>query len=281
MSGICTENLTMQFKQVQALEDVSVCFGGNQIYGLLGRNGAGKTTLLNIITNRMIPSSGRVLIDGEPAFENDRALEKVYYMGEKTFVPDTGRVEQFFNWTRSFYPNFQMEEANRLADAFGLNRKQKLKNLSTGYTTIVKLIAALASGTPYVLFDEPVLGLDANHRELFYRELISNYSTMPRTIVISTHLIEEIADIIEQVVIIKNGRILLDQSAEEVRRMGYSVSGKAAAVDLYCEGKNLLDTETLGGLKTASLLGSPDDVPEGLEVTPLDLQKLFIRLTNA
>ena len=154
-----------------------------------------------------------------------------------------------------------------------------MKDLSTGYLTIAKLIAALASNAPYTLFDEPVLGLDANHREVFYRQLIESYSRQPRTILISTHLIEEVADIIEQVVIIKAGKILLDRPAEEVKRMGYTVSGRAEAVDAYCTGRDVLSVDTLGGLKTACILGKAEEAP-GLDVSGLDMQKLFIRLTN-
>jgi len=148
-----------------------------------------------------------------------------------------------------------------------------------GKSTIAKLIAALASNAPYTLFDEPVLGLDANHREVFYRQLIESYSRQPRTILISTHLIEEVADIIEQVVIIKAGKILLDRPAEEVKRMGYTVSGRAEAVDAYCTGRDVLSVDTLGGLKTACILGKAEEAP-GLDVSGLDMQKLFIRLTN-
>ena len=208
------KGLTMRFGNNTALDGVDVCFGDNKIYGLLGRNGAGKSTLLSVVTNRLLPTAGEVFIDGEPARENDRVLGRVYYMGEKTLLPDTATVAQLFRWTGDFYPGFDGEYAGQLADTFGLPEKKKLKNLSTGYLTIAKLITALASNAPYTLFDEPVLGLDANHREVFYRQLIESYSRQPRTILISTHLIEEVADIIEQVVIIKKGRILLDKPTE-------------------------------------------------------------------
>lgn len=273
------KGLTMRFGNNTALDGVDVCFGDNKIYGLLGRNGAGKSTLLNVVTNRLLPTAGAVFIDGEPARENDRVLGRVYYMGEKTLLPDTATVAQLFRWTGDFYPGFDREYAGRLADTFGLPEKKKLKNLSTGYLTIAKLIAALASNAPYTLFDEPVLGLDANHREVFYRQLIESYSRQPRTIVVSTHLIEEVADIIEQVVIIKAGKILLDRPAEEVKRMGYTVSGRAEAVDAYCAGRDVLSADTLGGLKTACILGKAEEAP-GLDVSGLDMQKLFIRLTN-
>ena len=273
------KGLTMRFGNNTALDGVDVCFGDNKIYGLLGRNGAGKSTLLSVVTNRLLPTAGEVFIDGEPARENDRVLGRMYYMGEKTLLPDTATVAQLFRWTGDFYPGFDGEYAGQLADTFGLPEKKKLKNLSTGYLTIAKLIAALASNAPYPLFDEPVLGLDANHREVFYRQLIESYSRQPRTILISTHLIEEVADIIEQVVIIKAGKILLDRPAEEVKRMGYTVSGRAEAVDAYCTGRDVLSVDTLGGLKTACILGKAEEAP-GLDVSGLDMQKLFIRLTN-
>ena len=273
------KGLTMRFGNNTALDGVDVCFGDNKIYGLLGRDGAGKSTLLRVVTTRLLPTAGEVFIDGEPARENDRVLGRVYYMGEKTLLPDTATVAQLFRWTGDFYPGFDGEYAGQLADTFGLPEKKKLKNLSTGYLTIAKLIAALASNAPYTLFDEPVLGLDANHREVFYRQLIESYSRQPRTILISTHLIEEVADIIEQVVIIKAGKILLDRPAEEVKRMGYTVSGRAEAVDAYCTGRDVLSVDTLGGLKTACILGKAEEAP-GLDVSGLDMQKLFIRLTN-
>ena len=180
------KGLTMRFGNNTALDGVDVCFGDNKIYGLLGRNGAGKSTLLSVVTNRLLPTAGEGFIDGGPARENDRVLGRVYYMGEKTLLPDTATVAQLFRWTGGFYPGFDGEYAGQLADTFGLPEKKKLKNLSTGYLTIAKLIAALASNAPYTLFDEPVLGLDANHREVFYRQLIESYSRQPRTILISS-----------------------------------------------------------------------------------------------
>ena len=279
--GIEVKELTMRFGNITALDRVDLILEENRIYGLLGRNGAGKSTLLNVIGNRLYPSEGAVVIDGEIGMDNDRAQGKVYYMGEKNIYPEGTTVKQLFRWSKNFYPDFDMEYAFQLAGEFGLNFKKKLKGLSTGYLTIAKLIAALASNAPYTFFDEPVLGLDANHREMFYRELIHRYSEQPRTIVISTHLIEEIADIIEQVVIIKEGKILLDRPAEQVKQMGYQVSGQASEVDAYCAGKKVLGEELLGGFKSACLLGQPENVPASLEMMALDLQKLFVQLTNA
>ena len=283
MSGIVVNNVTQHFGDTRALDGVSLTFEPERIYGLLGRNGAGKSTLLNIITNRIFADSGQVTIDGMPARENDDALRKVYLMSEKNYYPESMRIREVFQWTGEFYPEFDMEYALLLAEKFGLNVKKKARELSTGYASIFKVIVALSVNTPYVLLDEPVLGLDANHRDLFYRVLIEKYSEHPSTIVISTHLIEEVSAVIDGIIIIKNGRILKDQSREELLSQGYTVSGSAAAVDRYIQGRNVLGSSAMGGLKSAYIMESCDrkTVPEGLEISPLDLQSLFIQLTNS
>lgn len=281
MSTIKVEGITKDYGAVKALDNLSVTFEENKIYGLLGRNGAGKTTLLNLISNRIFPTSGKVTVDGEPLMENESALSKIYCMTEKTLYEDSCRVSEAFRLTKDFYPNFNNDYALELSNKFGLNTKCKIKSLSTGYSSIFKIVIALACNAPIVLFDEPVLGLDANHRDLFYKELIEQYAENPRTFIISTHLIEEIADIIEKIVIIKNGRLLVDDYTENVKKMGYGVSGSAEDVDKFILGKNVLSTETLGALKYAAILGEkPADVPS-LSFTAIDLQKLFISLTNS
>ena len=193
------------------------------------------------------------------------------------------KVKAAFQWTKKFYPMFDMAYATTLSKKFELNTNKKIKDLSTGYASIFKIIIALACNAEIILFDEPVLGLDAYHRDLFYKELISNYSETPKTIVISTHLIEEAADIIEDVIIIKDGEVILNENVEKVLDKGFTVSGPVAGVDAFIAGKKVIGFDIIGGLKSAYLL---DNIPknqslEGLEVTKLDLQKMFIHLTNA
>jgi ABC-2 type transport system ATP-binding protein len=281
MNGIEVKKISKSYGTVKALEDVSLTLGENKIYGLLGRNGAGKTTLLNIITNRIFEDNGEVLIDGEGHKDNDKALGKLYMMGESDLYPENMKIRDVFKWTKTFYPDFDKEYAEKAAERFGLSLKKKTNALSTGYKSIFKLILALSVNTPYILLDEPVLGLDANHRELFYKLLLEKYAKKPFTAVISTHLIEEVSGIIEDVIIVKNGRVIRNESCEELLSKGYTVSGAAAKVDSFIKDKQIIGTDTLGGLKTAYILGKAEEnVPEGLEITRLDLQKLFIQLTN-
>jgi len=119
------------------------------------------------------------------------------------------KVKDGIKWTKEFYPSFNIKYAYELAANFKLNIDKKIKDLSTGYNSIFKLILGLSSGASIILFDEPILGLDANHRELFYRELIKSYSEQPKPIVVSTHLIDEISNVLEEIIIIKDGEILL------------------------------------------------------------------------
>lgn len=282
MSGIEVKNLTKRFGDVTALNNVSFCFEENKIYGLLGRNGAGKSTLLNLITNRIFPDSGTVLIDGVTVNEDDGVLGKIYLMSEKTYYPEKMKIKEAFKWSKVFYPNFDEEYAVKLAKRFELNINKPVKSLSTGYTSIFKIVIALSVNAPYILLDEPVLGLDANHRDLFYRILIERYSENPCTIVISTHLIEEVSNVIEDIIIIKQGEIIKNESREDLLSQGYTVSGVASIVDAYVSDKNVIGVDQIGGLKTVYVLGKLDKkVPDGIEISKLDLQKLFIQLTNA
>lgn len=275
------KNVSKSFGGVHALSDVSLSFGGGKIYGLLGPNGAGKTTLLNIITNRLYADSGEVTIDGESAPGRDRALGKVYMMAEQNLFPDSMKVKAALKITADFIPSFDLELAMELAEKFGLPMNKKVKALSTGYSSIIRLVLALSAGTPYVIFDEPVLGLDAQHRDMFYRLLMEHCGGGGQTVILSTHLIQEAAPLIEHAIIIKGGKILRDASAEELTGAAHTVSGPAGLVDGYIAGRQVLNTTAIGGLKTACVEGEPDArVPAGLEVSAMGLQDYFISLMN-
>ena len=280
--SIVMEHITKGFGPVRALQDVSITLEEGKLYGLLGRNGAGKSTLLNVLTQRLFPEEGSVTVDGESVEDNDRALSKMYLMSEKLYYPESMKVKDALRWSGVFYPEFDMEFAYHLCNAFQLATNAKVSKLSTGYSTIFKIIVALSVNTPYVLLDEPVLGLDANHRELFYKTLLARYTEHPFTVVISTHLIEEVASLVEDVVIIHRGQVLKNGPCEELLRQGYTVSGPRSLVETYIQGKHLLGADCLGGLESAYLLGTPDraGLPQGLELSGLDLQKLFILMTG-
>lgn len=281
--SIEVRNVIKNYGSTCALDKVNLSFEDNKIYGLLGRNGAGKTTLLNIITNHIFADSGEILIDGVSSVENDKALQKIYMMSEKNYYPEKMKIKEIYNWSKAFYPDFDMEYALNISDQFELNINKNVKALSTGFNSIFKVIIALSVNVPYILLDEPVLGLDANNRELFYSLLIDKYSKNACTIVISTHLIEEVSNVIENVIIIKKGKIIKNETREELLTKGYTISGAADKIDRYVVGRNVIGTDILGGFKSAYIIGEPEKAQmlQGLEITKMDLQKLFVQLTNA
>ncbi|MCI2056922.1 MAG: ABC transporter ATP-binding protein [Oscillibacter sp.] len=272
-------NVTKQFGDTLALDHVSLTLEENKIYGLLGNNGAGKSTLLSIITDRQKATEGCVLVDGENVSGNDAALGKLFLVGEQNLFPDDMKVKRAFDTAQMFYPNFDRAYAEATAEKFGLNLKKKITALSTGYASIFRLILGLSVNTPYLFFDEPVLGLDAQHRDLFYRLLVEKYAENPCTIVISTHLIAEVANLIEHTIIIRTGRILKNLPTEELMADAFTVSGPAATVDAFTSGRHILTSSTLGGLKTACVQGVPEgELPVGLELSKINLQDYFISM---
>lgn len=282
MEAIQIKNVTKRYNNVTALDNVSFSFEAGKIYGFLGRNGAGKSTLINIIANRIFADAGEILIDDMPAWENINIHEKIYCMSEKDLY-DTGlKIWDIFKWTARFYEHFDLEKACEISKKFGLDINKKFKALSKGYQSIFKLTVALSLNVPYVIFDEPVLGLDANHRELFYHLLLEDYETNQKTIIIATHLIEEVANLIEKVVLIDKGRVVLLEDVAELMDMGYCVSGIGAEVDAYCLGKNVIGTDELGGLKLAYIMGTREALPKDsrLQISNINLQKLFVKLTE-
>lgn len=282
MNAIQIKNVTKKYKDVTALDNVSFSFEYGKIYGFLGRNGAGKSTLINIIANRIFADSGEIMIDDIPAKENMKIHDKIFCMSEADLYDKSLKVKELFKWIDRFYDDFDKAKAFEIAEKFNLDTNRKFKALSKGYQSIFKLTVALALNVPYVIFDEPVLGLDANHRELFYELLLKDYETNERTIILATHLIEEVANIIEEVILIDKGKVLLQDNVGSLLETGYSVSGLAHEVDTYCTGKNVIGYDELGNLKIAYVLGEKTPLPNNgnLSLSAMNLQKLFVKLTE-
>lgn len=276
------KNVVKKYGKNTALDGISLSIDEGKIYALLGRNGAGKSTLLNIIANRIYMTSGEALIDNEEATENPKAQEKIFLMSEKNLYPSSMTISEMIKWTKKFYPQTDIKKAEEMAKLFGLDLKKNFGSLSTGYRSIAKFVMAISSNAKYTLLDEPVLGLDANHRDLLYKIIIEEYSENPRAIVIATHLIEEITSIIEDVIIIKNGKVEMTDNIDNLLSKGYTVTGKKELIEKYIMGKDVIGVDEVGAMKIAYILGikGATEIPDGIEITNLNLQKLFVKLTG-
>ncbi|MBO0981166.1 ABC transporter ATP-binding protein [Microbacterium sp. SD291] len=279
-------NLTKRYKDKRALDDVSLSIEGGAIYGLLGRNGAGKTTLMSILTAQNFETSGSVRVFGEHPYENAQVLSRICFVRESQKYPDDAHPVHAFKAASLFFPNWDQRLADELVEEFQLPTKQKIKKLSRGQLSAVGVIIGLASRAEITFFDEPYLGLDAVARQIFYDRLVQDYAEHPRTVILSSHLIDEVSNLIEKVIVIDNGRIILDDDTDAVRDRAVTVVGEAARVEEWVGGREVLHRETLGRVASVTVLGvlSPAERAEvaasGLELAPVSLQQLIVRLTQ-
>lgn len=263
------------------LDNVSINIEPQKIYGLLGNNGAGKSTLLNIINNRIFSTTGKVELSGESIFDNEKSLNKIYLMSEDDLYPSKLKINSLFKLTEKFYGEFDWDLAHRMLEEFELNPSKHLNKLSTGYRSITKLIVALCVPCDYIFLDEPVLGLDANHREMFYNFLLDTYQERLRTFVISTHLIEEISNLLERVIILDKGKIIDDNELEQLLYEAYVLSGATNEIEDLLKDVQVLDKEVLGGATTVYIKGHITRKSLGnIKVTPMSLQDYFKKVTS-
>ena len=199
-------NVSRSFGRTKALDGVSLSFEKGHIIGLLGRNGAGKSTLIKSIGNRIYQDFGSITIEGREIRRSPEDFERIMIVGDENMLPSSTKLKNVFRMLEDSGAG-SFEKAMELSRKFKLDVNKKWEKLSTGYRTIFKDIIGLASSREFVFFDEPILGLDANHRELFYEELLSAFSP-DRCFVVATHLIEEIAPVIDTVIIIDKGIVV-------------------------------------------------------------------------
>lgn len=273
-------NLTRKFGDTTALNGVNLCLDEPKIYGLLGRNGAGKTTLLRLITNYIQPTEGTITLDEQNVWENEKAQHQIFLVTETSYFAEMN-AHKLIQLMSEIYPSFDKQQCLDYAKRFELDLNKKYTALSTGYKSVLRAVAALSVHTPFLFLDEPTLGMDAFHRELFYKLLIESYSESPSCILLSTHLISEVEGLLENVIILDHGKVLIDESSEQLLAQGYCVSGRISDVDDYCSGKNVIGSSVVGGLKTTAVLGEREQVPDTLEVTGLSLQQLFVQLVGS
>jgi ABC-2 type transport system ATP-binding protein len=277
--------LSKTFGSIHAVDDASFTVDENKIYGLLGRNGAGKTTLMQLLTGQDFATKGAIRVFGETPVENAHVLQRISFIKESQRYPDDFRVKHVFKSAPWFFANWDADFAEQLMDDFRLPLNQRIKKLSRGQVSSIGVIVGLASRAPLTFFDEPYLGLDAVARQMFYDRLLEDYAENPRTVILSTHLIDEVANLLEHVLVIDQGRIIIDQDAESLRGMATAVVGVGTAVDAFVGDRDVIHRDRVGGLASVTIAGL--DATEraaasaaGLELTPVSLQQLIIRRTN-
>ena len=280
--AICVAGLTRRYRGQLALDQVSLDLEPGSITGLLGRNGAGKTTLLRIVAGHEFASAGTVTVLGASPARDEAVLRQMIFVREDQAYPDL-RVRQVVRAASWFYPNWSHELAGALLDAFGVPGGRKVGNLSRGMRSAVGIVIGLAARAEVTLFDEPYAGLDPVSRQLFYDRLLADYAEHPRTVLLSTHLIDEAAGLFERVVVLHRGRIVLNTAADDERGAATSVSGPAIAVEQFTAGRPVWDSRRVASQQSAVVAGALDETDRAraaalhLHLEPLTLQQLVVR----
>lgn len=269
-----------------ALRGIDLAVPGGTILGLLGRNGAGKSSLMALVASLRRPTAGRVLVGGDDPWEDASRTCQVFLVGE---AGDAGSwtVRDALRFAGVLHPGWDDTYAERLVDLFALPATTKIDKLSRGKRAALMCVLGLAARAPVTMFDEPHLGMDAPTRYAFYDEVLSDYMTHPRTVVLSTHHIDEVASLFGQVAIIDDGRLVAHDETDALRARGTEVTGPTATVDEFTHhaGLRVLSTRELGGTKAAVTYGDLTDehrhraLGSGLGLGPIPLQDLFVHLT--
>jgi ABC-2 type transport system ATP-binding protein len=277
MQTIKVCDISKNFHDVHALNTINLEFKAGKIYGLLGRNGAGKSTLLKVIADRIKPTSGRILYDGEAMLDDVTSRDLYFSEPEKT-MPDLMKVKELCCCTSRFYPRFNLAEALQVLKNFGVNEKKRLNQLSTGHFAIVRSIVALQTRASFIFLDEPTMGHDAVNRELLYNEILRIYREEENTIVLSTHLIDEISNLLEEVIFIDHGRIVLEERVEDILGNHSYLIGPPEIAGHVEEAYTVIKKrEELGfTFLLVKQSGETPALPPGIKVAQPSLQDIFI-----
>lgn len=272
------KQVTKQYGQATVLKNITLTVDEPGIYCLLGRNGAGKTTLLKSIAGYQNITSGTIQVDGKPITPStlDTGVSYIENFAKHFNLP----VRKLLRIASEVNPNYDYDFASEMMERFELDGKKKFNHLSLGMKTMVSTIICLASNKEVILLDEPVLGFDAIMRVEFYDMLTESFQKHPRIIIVSTHIIEEIAKTIQKLIIIDKGSVRFFDTLQSVETKAFSVSWLQKDVEAATRGLHIIGQDTVGGLVTSYIFDNPPEQAASLEIHPLSLQDFFIQMVG-
>lgn len=207
-------HVTKQFGSMYALSDVSLTIEPGHIIGLLGPNGSGKTTLIKLDCGLLVPSSGSLTVCGGPVGPESKA--RISYLPDKNYLSQWMKVSQIIDLFHDFYDNFDRNKAYEMLKRLNINPTQKLKTLSKGTREKVQLILVMSRNADLYLLDEPIGGVDPAARDYILQTILTNYNENG-SILISTHLIADVEQVLDQIIFLKNGVVTLQSSVDGIR----------------------------------------------------------------
>ena len=214
MSILQCKNLSKKYGAAEALKGIDLELEAGRIIGLLGPNGSGKTTFIKLANGLLKPTEGEILIDGNKPGRHTKAM--VAYLPDRDFLPDYMSVSQLIRYYSDFFDDMNTDKAEEMLRSLDLDKNMKLKKMSKGTKEKVQLILTMSRDAKVYFLDEPIAGVDPAARDYILRTIITNYNP-DALVVISTHLIADIENVLDEVVFIKEGNIVLHKDADTIR----------------------------------------------------------------
>ncbi|KUO59479.1 MAG: ABC transporter [Gracilibacter sp. BRH_c7a] len=245
MSVVSCENLSKAYNNFSAVKNLSFDLGENKITGLIGRNGAGKTTLLKLIAGFLRPTSGAVKVFSQNPFDNITVSSNIIFIDDNMNFPVSLTLSEILDSAGMFYKNWDDKFARKLISYFSLDLSQSHFGLSKGMKSTFNVIIGIATRCPLTLFDEPTTGMDSAVRKDFYRALLKDYVEHPRTFILSSHLLNEIDDILEDVLLIKDGTKALHLPVLDLKEYAIGLRGSQDVLKDFSS-KDIIHEESFG-----------------------------------
>ncbi|MBK3495924.1 ABC transporter ATP-binding protein [Viridibacillus sp. YIM B01967] len=287
MTVIQCENLEKKFRKKKALQNITFQIEGEKITGLIGRNGTGKTTLLRILAGMTKQTSGTVTILDKTPFNNLFVSANSILINDQMQFPGSFKLQDILNFAPDFYEKWDAELATRLLQYFRLSPQSYHSDLSKGMKNTFNFIFGLATRCTVTMFDEPINGMDEAVRKDVYRALLKDYLAYPRTIIISSHFLDEMEHLLEDILLLDEGKVALHKSLDELREHAIGLQGPADVVKKWATGFEILHEKQLAGNQLYTVLKAQDCtfnekqlLQEGISFIPVSAGDLCLYLTN-
>lgn len=280
------ENLTKTYGDKQAINSINIALNENQIIGLIGRNGSGKTTLMKLCAGKLNKTNGTLTVFGEDPMDNLGILQNIIYTYADLPFDEKLTLESIIDTYKLMYKTFQEDFALKLLDFYKINKKAKYGSLSSGTKSLFNFICGVATRASLSMFDEPILAMDITVRKSAYEILLRDYMEYPRTIIISSHILSELENILSEILIIDKGNVLFYDSTDSMREIFYRIDGNEDALKAFTENKNVI-FKSSAALSSFYVVEEPltEEVTsiaqsKGLKLSRLRPEELYLYLSN-
>lgn len=282
--GIQVKDMSKVVDGLLILNDINLEIDDQRIYGLIGQNDSGKTTLMRILANLRYATEGYLEIDEKDIVEDPSVVKKVYFQSQDNIYPKSAKLKHIMKWTSQCYPDFMMHVFKGLIEKYELDLNAHFHRLSIQKQMIFRSCLAFSVDTDYLLLDEPTFSLDATHRFSLYQDLQASFRRHPKTIILSTHSIDEIESLVEKVIIMEDGQVIVHDYVSKLVDEAYMIEGEDKFVRDFVKQRNIIGQIYQNGyLQVCARLTEEEvyaasDYP--IDVRSLNLQELFIHITR-